>query len=443
MNTLQLANCVPQTAKKNKNSTTSHKAGRSPDDRTTGVTGHGLPVGLRGSSALCQFESAAKADALTKATLLFGGDFCPINRYERKILARQPIFDDTLGTLFTREDFAMINLEAPLCAPGLQADNPGGFGLRADSAVAAYLKNMGVDAVGLANNHIRDFRDEGALQTMRSLEANGVLHTGAGMNLAEAQKPLAVDVNGLKLGIWALAERELNVAAADHAGSSWFRPEEDVRRIAELKGEFDFLVVYLHAGHEFIATPSPRIREACRRFIDAGADAVVAHHPHVIQGIEKHGRGLIAYSLGNLVFDSPYVSAHKDTDAGYLLRLGVSKHRIVAAEVIPYKLRDTTVVGSLDDAEFEEFAAKFHNLSENITDDQKFRQEWEENVRFRWEGEFNAVLSNFSKHFNDPDNKDYARRARNLFTCPTHVELLEKAFIMLEEGKMARRQPHS
>lgn len=385
------------------------------------------------------FDSVENAGS-PKASLVFGGDFCPLNRYEMKILNRENIFDEYLEKIFRKSDFAMINLEAPLCVRSLPSDSLNGSGLRVDPAVAAFIRDIGLDAVGLANNHIRDFRDEGALQTMRNLEKNGILHAGAGKNLDEAQKLLSVDVNGIKVGIWALAEKELNVASENSAGSSWLRPEEDIVKIRELKDAYDFLVIFLHAGHEFISTPSPRIRKTCRSFIDAGADAVVAHHPHVIQGIEKHGNGLIAYSLGNLVFDSPYVSAYENTDLGYLLRLSISKHNIAGAEVIPYKLRDTTTVSSLTDGEFGEFSNRFHELSENIMDDRKFLREWEENVRFRWEGEFHWVLDNFSKSFNDIDNKDYARRARNLFTCPTHVELLEKAFLMLDEGKLSRNQ---
>lgn len=383
------------------------------------------------------FESTANAGAPT-ATLIFGGDFCPVNGYEKKIISREIIFDNALAETFQSNDFAMINLETPLCEKGLLADSPGGSGLRADPQMAEFIKNIGVDAVGLANNHIRDFRDEGVSQTMRNLDKNGVLHTGAGKDLAEAQKPLSVDVNGIKVGIWALAEKELNVASDSSAGSSWFRPESDVVKMRELKKVYDFLVIFLHAGHEFISTPSPRIREACRSLIDAGADAVIAHHPHVIQGIEKHRNGLISYSLGNLVFDTPYVSAYKDTDLGYLLRIGISKHRISEAEVIPYKLRDTHTVSPLNSAEFEDFSSKLHELSENITDDSRFYREWENNVRFRWEGLYNHVLNNLSKNFNDPENKDYARRTKNLFTCPTHVEMLEKAFDMLEEGKLSR-----
>lgn len=373
----------------------------------------------------------------SKATLLFGGDFCPIGRYEKGILASGAAFDDALGRVFTEHDFAMVNLEAPLCEADVPADSPGGFGLRADPRLAEFIRSAGIAAVGLANNHIRDFGDEGVSQTMRRLDLAGVLHAGAGKNLGEAQQPLAVDVNGMKLGVWALAERELNVASADRAGSSWFRPEQDVRRVEELRQKFDFLVVYLHAGHEFTHTPSPRIRQACRALVDAGADAVVAHHPHIVQGVERYNGALIAYSLGNLVFDSPYVSAYENTDRGFLVSLVVSPHHIDAVDFMPYRLHDDAVVRLLAGEERDAFARKLRKLSDNITDDDRFARAWEENVSFRWETTYASVLRGFSERFTDPENKDYARMA-NLFTCPTHVEMLEKAFSMLGEGKLSR-----
>lgn len=373
-----------------------------------------------------------------QATLLLGGDLCPIGRYEKKILNGDNVFDEVLQTAFRQNDFSIINLEAPLCAAGLPCNNPGESGLRADPGVAQYLHKTGVTAVGLANNHIRDFGDEGYRQTVRNLDLQGLVHTGAGSNLAEAQKPLRVNVNGIKLGIWALAEKELNVATETSAGSSWFRPEGDAFRIREMRGEFDFLLVYVHAGHEFMSTPSPRIRAAYRGLADAGADAVIGHHPHVVQGIESYNHALIAYSLGNLVFDSPYVSAHPDTDLGYLLRLGISSRGVVSAELIPYRLRGNTAVTSLDQPEFETFKRMLHALSDNITDDQKFNREWENNVRSRWNNEYKQVVDSFSANIRDSAKMNVPRRAKNLITCPTHVEILGKAFDMLEEGKLPR-----
>ncbi|MCK5844736.1 MAG: CapA family protein, partial [Victivallales bacterium] len=382
---------------------------------------------------LPEFESGN--DSETKTELLFGGDFCPIGEYGRKIAEGREIFDDGLKNALNNS-FTVVNLEAPLCSKNVSPDSPGGFGLRGEPKVAGYLKMLGVDVAGFANNHTRDFGDEGVRQTLRNLEMAGVRHTGAGVDLAAAESHLTLELGGLRICLWALAEKELNVASENSAGSSWFNSERNLPVLEKMRNDFDFIVVYLHAGHEFIDTPSPRIRRACRAFADHGADAVVAHHPHVIQGVEKHNNAVIAYSLGNLVFDSPYVSAYDGTDRGYMLRIGVSKHAITEAEVIPYKLRGDFVVSSLDDVDFVRFADMFKAISENITDDAKFQKRWKENVKYRWETDYRKVLCYFSKNMNDPENLDYARRSRNLFACPTHAEIIEKIFLMHEEGKL-------
>ena len=370
----------------------------------------------------------------TGATILFGGDFCPIRGYEQKMLAGEEIFAPELKSLL-RSHFSVINLEAPLCDEGLPTPSPSGSGLRGSPAVASYLKTLGVDALGLANNHIRDFGDEGVLQTIQNLSRVGLSSFGAGANHEQASKPLEARLGNLSVGFLAVAEKELNLARPNRPGAARFVPEQNVLEIQKLKEQFDFLVVYVHAGHEFTTVPSPRIRPAYQAFVEAGADAVIGHHPHVVQGIEKYGDGLIAYSLGNLVFDSDYVSAYKTTEIGFLLKLEIGKHRIEQAEVIPYRLEPDFFVAPLHGESFQEFRAHFEGLSQMLGDESKYQSEWEKNVRFRWETEYRRILTDFSKHFTERKNPDFPRRARNLFTCPTHVEMLEKIFYMLEDPK--------
>jgi len=372
--------------------------------------------------------------ATTGATILFGGDFCPIRGYEQKMLAGEEIFAPELKSLL-RSHFSVINLEAPLCDEGLPTPSPSGSGLRGSPAVASYLKTLGVDALGLANNHIRDFGDEGVLQTIQNLSRVGLSTFGAGANHEQASKPLEARLGNLRVGFLAVAEKELNLARPNRPGASRFVPEQNVLEIQKLKEQFDFLVVYVHAGHEFTTLPSPRIRRAYRAFVEAGADAVIGHHPHVVQGIEKYGDGLIAYSLGNLVFDSDYVSAYKTTEIGFLLKLEIGKHRIHQSEVVPYRLEPDYIVAPLQGESFQDFRAHFEGLSQMLGDESKYQSEWEKNVRFRWETEYRRILTDFSKHFTERKNPDFPRRARNLFTCPTHVEMLEKIFYMLEDPK--------
>jgi len=271
-------------------------------------------------------------------------------------------------------------------------------------------------------------------QTIGNLRAAGLATFGAGENCLEAGRPLTLDAEGLRIGVWAIAEKELNLAHASRPGAARFLPDQNIAEIQKLKDDHDFLVVYVHAGHEFTTVPSPRIRDAYRAFVEAGADVVIGHHPHVVQGVEKFRDGLIAYSLGNLVFDSPYVSAYKTTDTGILLKLDIGKHRIHRAEVIPCRLGQDFIVSPMVAGEFQEFRDRLAMLSQILVQEEKYLAEWENNVRFRWETEYRRILTDFSRHFSDRTNPDFPRRARNLFTCPTHVEMLEKIFFMLEDS---------
>lgn len=368
----------------------------------------------------------------TGTSLVFGGDFCPIRGYEQKMLRGEDIFDPKLQAIL-RDHLSIINLEAPLCDPELPSASPSGSGLRGSPEVAAYLKNLNVDAWSLANNHILDFRGEGIRQTIRNLQDVGMVTCGAGENSHEAAKPLELRANGLRIGLWAVAERELNLAGPEQPGAAEFSPQKNLDEIRRMREEFDFLVVSVHAGHEFTTVPSPRIRSAYRSFIEAGADAVIGHHPHVIQGMERHGNGFIAYSLGNLVFDSPYVSAYKDTDVGFLLKLDIGQHEVRGVEAIPYRLGDGFVVAALPEREREAFDLRLDHLSRLLGKEEEYQNEWKNNVRFRWETEYRRILSNFSTYLLEQTNPDFPRRARNLFTSPTHVEMIEAVLFLLED----------
>ena len=372
-----------------------------------------------------------------QAELLFGGDFCPIRRYEEKILAGKQIFATGLLDFFAQKDLFVVNLEAPLCNdyynPGLH-----GGGLGAAPEIAKHLKTFNIDAVGLANNHILDKGQRGIEQTRKALEQSGVRYFGAGLNLVEAGEFVVFELNGLKIGILAVAERELNIAGTDSAGAAPFDPVLTAQKIAALKDQVDFMVCYPHVGHEFMLTPSPRVREACRAFISAGADAVIAHHPHVPQGYEHYQDGWIFYSLGNLVFDSPYVSSHAETDHGYLVKLTVGRHEFKRVELLPYRLSSRITVEALSSDQEDEYADFLHGLSARISDDKKFMKQWEINVAMRWKQDYRDILRNLSARYCDNGDLPFLSNLRNLFSCPTHKELFNQAFDMIEAGKMQR-----
>jgi len=367
--------------------------------------------------------------------LLFGGDFCPIRQIEQKMLNGKKIFDNNLLTLFKNSDQFIVNFEAPLC------DNlkpQGASGLRASKTIAPIVKELGIDIAGLANNHLRDFGDEGVMQTINALEQAGIECTGAGANINKAQKMKIIKLKGLKIGLWMLAEKELNVASESRPGTSLFQPEKNIYEIPALRKQVDFLIIVVHSGHEFILTPSPRIRDSYRQFISTGADAVIGHHPHVPQGFEQWENGWIFYSLGNLLFDSQYVFSHKNTRTGYLVSLTVNKHHTNQAEIIPYHLNENYTVTSFENQQINSFKNTITELNHNIADNKHFMQEWHNNVKSRWEEDYKKIVLEIPKKLTDPKDKHFSLWAQNFFSCPTHHEFMETVMKLIHSNKIQR-----
>src|SRR5690606_325445 len=170
--------------------------------------------------------------------------------------------------------------------------------------LAEGLARAGFEAVSLANNHTYDFGLEGLEDTLAALEAAGVAGYGAGMTEAETRAPAVLEAGGWRVALLSYgavgqvrcAEGETpGVARADEAGVA-----EDVRRARE---QADFVAVSFHWGVEYSHRGTERQRSLARAAVEAGADAVVGHHPHVLQAWARAGDAVVPYSLGNFVFD--------------------------------------------------------------------------------------------------------------------------------------------
>ncbi|MEZ4367370.1 MAG: CapA family protein [Kofleriaceae bacterium] len=223
-------------------------------------------------------------------------------------------------------DLAMVNLETPVMrAPPTKSPHGTRMRFVTTPARLATLPRAGVDVVTIANNHWYDMRGDGVAETP-------VLVAEAGMRVVgTVRAPSAprftvdtFDVRGWRVGV--IAATAVN-NTADRPG----QPEPPVaeppvltRAIGQLvrsaRATHDLLVITVHWGVEYQEAPERWRVDAARAWIDAGADAVIGHHPHVLQGIERHGRGVIAYSLGNFLFDNT-IAIKRDTG---VLRLGFS-----------------------------------------------------------------------------------------------------------------------
>jgi poly-gamma-glutamate synthesis protein (capsule biosynthesis protein) len=175
------------------------------------------------------------------------------------------------------------------------------------------LKAAGYDVMSVANNHTLDYDDPAFLETLAVLQRAGIAAVGGGKNHAEAVQAVLKEINGYKIAFLAATEmadifwsweypRTLE-ATQDRPGVAALRSEHLENAIQSLRGQVDLVVVSLHWGTEYSDYPTPAQRKTAYRLVDAGADLIIGHHPHCLQGVELYRGSLIAYSLGNFVYD--------------------------------------------------------------------------------------------------------------------------------------------
>lgn len=250
-------------------------------------------------------------------------------------------------------DFTMANLETPaMWAP--PATSPWDAYLRfvATPERIAVLKRAGVDHVTVANNHYWDMKLGGVRETPEVLAKAGIAVYGQATDSDQLFAVKPVTVSGWKVGILAAATLRNYKQREGEPKLPWAQgPDIEAALlpvIAEAAGHYDLLIVVLHWGAEYQAKPADWQQRAARAFIDAGADAVIGHHPHVLQGMELYKGKLIAYSLGNFLFDN----VRHPLNQSAILRLDF-RHRdaclaratITPVQVVGRPFRPTLAVG--------------------------------------------------------------------------------------------------
>lgn len=230
-------------------------------------------------------------------------------------------------------DITVGNLESPLSAGG--SAWPGkDVHFRGDPRGIEGLKASGFTFLSLGNNHILDYGTDALMDTIAALDLAGIGHAGAGIDHAAAWKPAVATYGDTTVAFLSFSHilPAGFVATAERAGLAAGRTDMAAvtEAIREAKAAHDYVIVSFHWGVEYADDANgDQVRDG-RAAIDAGADMVLSHHPHVIQGIELYKRGIIAYSLGDFVFD------HYSRKTGEAF--------ILEAELGPYGVSDTRVV---------------------------------------------------------------------------------------------------
>lgn len=199
----------------------------------------------------------------------------------------------------------VVNFEAPVhtCASPSHKSGPS---LSQDKNGIDWLERQGVNMITLANNHMMDYGNSGLVETVRSIRNSIVLGAGT---WNDAYKPAIVEIEGIRIGFLALTHCEFgtlndkyDLRDFSQNGTAWINHPCVDSIIIETKKVVDYLIILPHAGLEGVEQPLPEWRERYKSFINMGADAVIASHPHIIQGYEEYKGCPIFYSLGNFYF---------------------------------------------------------------------------------------------------------------------------------------------
>ena len=232
------------------------------------------------------------------------------------------------------------NLEGPISDKGTKVGSI--YSFRNDPKAIEGLSYAGFDVISLANNHAFDYGREALEDTFLRLKTAGIDYVGAGFNEGEAyggSTPVIKEIEGTKIGFLAYTNLgpETWKATERNSGIAWIN-ENDFEKIKKdienAKSQADILIVSLHSGEEYLSELTQFQIEFSKAAIDAGANIVIGHHPHVIQRNEKYKDGWIFYSLGNFVFDQAF---SEKTMQGQIVEVLIENGKI--KEVIPKEVK--------------------------------------------------------------------------------------------------------
>ena len=245
--------------------------------------------------------------------LTFLGDYCQTKDIQLKI-------SQQLKEELESSDIVCINLEGPLinsrCSPKFKM----GPNLRQHNQILNNLELLNCSHLSLANNHIMDFGDEGLEETLSKL--SNFRTFGAGMSYIDAYSPSIIEKEGKSVALFSFGESQFGVINTDldSPGFASVTSFEARKQVMQASKSNDFVIVQVHAGLEMCELPLPEWRRVYKEFIYLGADMVIGHHPHILQGKETYLGKSIYYSLGNFFMDS----MNNDLQSGGILQLDIN-----------------------------------------------------------------------------------------------------------------------
>ena len=253
--------------------------------------------------------------------ILFVGDLMfdrGIRYYAQKNGSNEYIFDK-IYSLLVNNDLVLANLEGPITdeksvSAGTAIGSKNNYFFTFDPSVAETLYRENIKLVGLANNHILNFGQEGLNSTKKYLSEASISYFGA----PEGNRTIIKEMSGIKIAF---------ISYNQFYGNQNLEEKSVLENIEKNKSEADFVIVFCHWGVEYDTEPIDSIKDLAHKFIDQGADLVVGSHPHVIVPMETYNGKRIYYSLGNFIFDQ-YFDQNVRNGMGLILKIDLQTKQL-------------------------------------------------------------------------------------------------------------------
>ena len=337
------------------------------------------------------FDNLISFEESQEFTLLAVGDMMLSREVERRTKLLDDFHAPFLETkeMLSNADLTFGNLETPLLD-----GNPVGVNqmyFRADPRFAEGLSWAGFDVLSLANNHTTNFGVDGLDSTLSLLNEAGISYVGAGYDKSEAWSPIVKEVNGLKIAFLAYTDDVITLfnPVPNRSTVALMNLNSLQASVEELRPKVDLIVVSMHSGVEYNTTnPTSTQLEFAHTAIDAGADLVLGHHPHVLQPVEEYKGKLIFYSLGNFVFDQMFSEATREAVAVKFFFESKGRYNkepqptvdLTAVEFFPYLIHDYYLPKPASESDAERMLARISdkiisvNLNSGLAQERWFYQ---------------------------------------------------------------------
>jgi poly-gamma-glutamate capsule biosynthesis protein CapA/YwtB (metallophosphatase superfamily) len=262
-------------------------------------------------SSGCKNKQDENHDQLT---ICFVGDLLLDRGVRKQISQHGPgVLFEQVKPLFRKADAVVANLECPVTKSITPVSKK--YIFRGEPEWLKAIKESGITHLVMANNHSYDQGRTGIRETYSNLLANQLIPVGYGTNQENACKPVIIQKGNIKVALFSSVILPLENWSylPDSCGMCQASIDDLKTQISDFKkvNQGYKVVVILHWGAEFQETPQPGQRQQAEELIDAGADAIIGHHPHVVQPYSIYKGKPIFYSIGNFVFDQEYEPATK------------------------------------------------------------------------------------------------------------------------------------